>query len=208
MPGGGRVNAVPDPELRRGASPGVFKDLGEVHDLRAVLAGQSSDDVGQGRDLLLPVGGFVEGRAGRTGERKAEDEADPGVRCASILQQLVVGLLEDFRCHALGGVIDADEHAENVGFKFQRVFGPTFGEVEDGVARDAPVQEIRPLFWGAGAEIRGEQEDIAVAQRMVRVGSPAAGAVRDGVALEEDARQGRPGRRSFFGEEGGACEQQ
>ncbi len=84
-------------------------------------------------------------------------------------------------------VVHADQHAQHVRLQLERVLLPAFLQIEHGVAADPAVDEVKVPLGKGCTKLGREEEHIAVAEDMIRVGAASAGAVGNGVPLEENA---------------------
>ena len=100
-------------------------------------------------------------------------------------EQLVVDLLVLIQRNALALVVHADEDAQHVGLQIERVLLPALFQIEHGVAADAAIDEVELRLGKRRTVFGGDDEHVAVAEDVVRVGVAPAIPVRDRIALEQ-----------------------
>ncbi len=69
-------------------------------------------------------------------------------------------------------VVDANENAQDIGIMVETILFPAFVEVSDGVAGDAPVDNVQVIFGVLGQEEICDEMDVAEAEGLVCAAVP------------------------------------
>ena len=202
------MDVIPDPVKRWRALSGLVERSLEMHERRAVLRRQLGNDslVLDGlrvrRAVLWSSGEMVHD------EGLAKHQLQLGVRSLGFVDDLFIGLLILIECHAMTFVIHANENAQHIRLQIQCVLLPALLQIEHCVAAHAAIEELQLCLWEGRAELRGDDERIAMAEDMIRVCGATAIAIGNRVALEQDARAGSESSDGLRSRNRVGCEQQ